>query len=113
MSRLSDALVDRDEKKMAFELAKHELLEAVMETVENAPDGIFARELAAEGEVPTCVVMGAIQSAMRQGMLDRHISKQTLTYVRLRDDGSIDLNDRIVRIYEANKYTIAHHNRRR
>ena len=113
MSRLADALVDRNEKRMALELAKHELLEAVIETVENTPDGMFARELAAEGEVPTCVVMGAIQSAMRHGMLDRHISKQTLTYVRLRDDGSIDLNDRVIRVYEANKYTIAHPNRRR
>lgn len=113
MSRLADALVDRNEKRMALELAKHELLEAVMETVENAPDGMFARELAAEGEVPTCVVMGAIQSAMRHGLLDRHTSKQTLTYVRLRDDGSIDLNDRVIRVYEANKYTIAHPNRRR
>ena len=113
MSRLSDALVDRNEKRMALELAKHELLEAVMETIEDTPDGKFAREIAAEGEVPTRVVMGVIQSAMRHGMLDRHDGRQTLTYVRLRDDGSVDLNDRVVRVYEANKYTIAHHNRRR
>ena len=107
MSRLGDALVTRNEMRVRFEEAKHELMEATLEAVEQSGNGLTAREIAGEADVPTCAVMGTVQSAMRRGLMTARRERQTVEYVKLNADGSINMNDRIARTYIANRYSIA------
>ena len=107
MSRLGDALVTRNEMRVKFEEAKHELMEATLEAVEQSGEGLTAREIAGEADVPTCAVMGTVQSAMRRGLITARRERQTVEYVKLNTDGTINMNDRIARTYIANRYSIA------
>ena len=112
MSRLGDALVARNEMRMKFEEAKHELMEATLEAVEQSGNGLTAREIAGEADVPTCAVMGTVQSAMRRGLVTARRERQTVEYVKLNADGSVNMNDRIARTYIANRYSLAETNNR-
>ena len=107
MSRLGDALMGKSVAKAKFEEAKHELMEATLEAVEQSDNGLTAREIAGEADVPTCAVMGTVQSAMRRGLLTARVERQTVEYVKLNRDGSVNMNDRIARTYEANRYSLA------
>lgn len=104
MSRLGDALMGRSVAKRRYEEATHELLEATVEAVEQSGEGLTAREIAGEADVPTCAVMGTVQSAMRRGLITARQERQTVEYVKLNRDGSVNMNDRIARTYEANRY---------
>ena len=106
MRRLGDALVTRNEMRMKFEEAKHELMEATLEAVEQSGNGLTAREIAGEADVPTCAVMGTIQSATRRGVITARRERQTVEYVKLNADGSVNMNDRIARTYLANRYSV-------
>ena len=106
MSRLGDALVTRNELRAKYEEAKHELMEATLEAVEESGNGLTAREIAGEADVPTCAVMGTVQSAMRRGLITARRERQTVEYVKLNADGSVNMNDRIARTYLANRYSI-------
>ena len=106
MSRLGDALMGRSVAKARYEEAKHELLEAMLEIIESTPDGATARDLSSEAEVPTCAIMGAVQSAMRHRIIRGRRERQTVEYVRLNRDGTVNMNDRITHTYFANRYTI-------
>ena len=106
MSRLGDALVARNEMRVRFEEAKHELVEATIEAIEQSGEGMTARELAGEAEVPTCAIMGTMQSLTRRGVVSAHRERQSVEYVKLNRDGTVNMNDRIVRTYFANCYTI-------
>ena len=106
MSRLGDALVARNEMRMRFEEAKHELMEATLEAVGESGNGLTAREIAGEADVPTCAVMGTIQSATRRGLITARRERQTVEYVKLNADGSVNMNDRIARTYIANRYSV-------
>ena len=105
MSRLGEALVARNEARMKLEEAKHELLEAVVEAVERSGDGLFARDLSAEAELPTCVVIGAVQSAVSRGLIEKRSDRIHCEFVRLNADGTINMNDRVHRTYRAARYT--------
>lgn len=107
MSRLGDALVARNETRIKFEEAKHELMEATLEAVEQSGNGLTAREIAGEADVPTCAVMGTVQSAVRRGLVRARRERQTVEYVKLNADGSVNMNDRIARTYMANRYSLA------
>lgn len=106
MSRLGDALVTRNELRAKYEEAKHELMEATLEAVEESGNGLTAREIAGEADVPTCAVMGTIQSATRRGLITARRERQTVEYVKLNADGSVNMNDRIARTYMANRYSV-------
>ena len=106
MSRLGEALVARNEMRMRFEEAKHELVEATIEAIEQSGEGMTAREIAGEADVPTCAVMGTVQSAMRRGLMTARRERQTIEYVKLNADGSVNMNDRIARTYIANRYSL-------
>ena len=106
MSRLGEALVERNEARVRYDEAKHELLEAMLEVVEHTEGGATARDLSSEADVPTCAIMGAIQSAVRQRVLRPRRERQVIEYVRLNRDGSVNMNDRMVRTYWANRYTL-------
>ena len=106
MSRLGDALVARNEMRARFEEAKHELMEATLEAVEHSNNGLTAREIAGEADVPTCAVMGTVQSAVRRGLVTARRERQTVEYVKLNADGSVNMNDRIARTYFANRYSV-------
>ena len=106
MSRLGDALIERNNAKVRYEEAKHELLEAMLEVIEENPDGATARDLSNEAEVATCAVMGVIQSAMRHRIIRGRRERQSVEYVRLNRDGTVNMNDRMVRTYFANRYTV-------
>lgn len=107
MSRLGDALVARNEMRMRFEEAKHELVEATIEAIEQSGEGMTAREIAGEADVPTCAVMGTMQSLTRRGLVRARRERQTVEYVKLNRDGTVNMNDRMTRTYEANRYSIA------
>ena len=109
MSRLGDALVARNELRARYDEAKHKLMEATLEAVEQSGNGLTAREIAGEADVPTCAVMGTVQSAMRRGLMTARREKQTVEYVKLNRDGTVNMNDRIARNYMANRYSIAQH----
>ena len=106
MSRLGDALVAKNEMKARLEEAKHELMEATLEAVEQSGNGLTAREIAGEADVPTCAVMGIVQSAVRRGLVTARRERQTVEYVKLNRDGTVNMNDRVVRNYTANRYSI-------
>lgn len=106
MSRLGEALVERNNAKMRYDEAKHELTEAMLEVIESNPEGVTARDLSSEADVPTCAIMGVVQSAIRHRIIRGHRERQSVEYVRLNRDGSINMNDRMVRTYFANRYTI-------
>ena len=107
MSRLGDALMTRSVAKAKYEEAKHELMEATLEAVEGSRNGLTAREIAGEADVPTCAVMGTIQSARRRGLMTARRERQTVEYVKLNADGTVNMNDRIARTYLANRYSVA------
>lgn len=109
MSRLGKALTERNEARARYEEAKHELLEAVIDTVERHEGGLFAHEIANEAEARTRDVMGVIQSAVRRQVLEGKNERVVAEYVRLNADGSVNMNDRVVRVYEANRYTLSHY----
>jgi DNA-binding transcriptional ArsR family regulator len=106
MSRLGDALVARNEMRMRYDEAKHELVEATIEAIEQSGEGMTARELAGEAEVPTCAIMGTVQSLTRRGLVRARRERQTVEYVKLNRDGTVNMNDRIARTYMANRYSI-------
>lgn len=106
MSRLGEALVERNNAKMRYDEAKHELMEAMLEVIANSPNGVTARDLSSEAEVPTCAIMGSVQSAMRRRIIRGDNERQSVEYVRLNRDGTINMNDRIVHTYFANRYTL-------
>jgi predicted ArsR family transcriptional regulator len=106
MSRLGDALATKNEMRMRYDEAKHELVEATIEAIEQSREGMTARELAGEAEVPTCAIMGTMQSLTRRGLVRSRRERQTVEYVRLNRDGSVNMNDRMVHTYFANRYTI-------
>ena len=106
MSRLGDALVTRNEMRARFEEAKHELVEATIEAIEQSREGMTAREIAGEADVPTCAVMGTMQSLTRRGLVRARRERQTVEYVKLNADGSVNMNDRIARTYMANRYSV-------
>ena len=105
MSRLGEALTTRNEMKMKYDMAKHELVEATIEVIEQSRGGVTARELASEAEAPTCAIMGTMQSLTRRGLVRARREKQTVEYVRLNRDGTVNMNDRIVHTYFVNRYT--------
>jgi DNA-binding transcriptional ArsR family regulator len=106
MSRLGDALVTRNEMRMRFDEAKHELVEATIEAIEQSGEGMTARELAGEAEVPTCAIMGTMQSLTRRGLVRARRERQTVEYVKLNRDGTVNMNDRMTRTYMANRYSV-------
>lgn len=104
MSRLGEALTARNEMKIKYDMAKHELVEATIEAIEQSRGGMTARELAGEAEVPTCAIMGTMQSLTRRGLVGARKERQTVEYVRLNRDGTINMNDRITHTYFSNRY---------
>ena len=106
MSRLGDALVARNEMRMRYDEAKHELVEATIEAIEQSGEGMTAREIAGEADVPTCAVMGTMQSLTRRGLVRARRERQTVEYVKLNRDGTVNMNARIARPYMANRYSI-------
>ena len=106
MSRLGEALATKNEMRMKYDEAKHELVEATIEVIEQSGEGMTARELAGEAEVPTCAIMGTVQSLTRQRLVRANRERQTVEYVKLNRDGTVNMNDRITRTYMANRYSI-------
>ena len=106
MSRLGEALVERNNARTRYEEAKHELVEATIEAIEQSREGLTARELAGEAEVPTCAIMGTMQSLTRRRLVRARRERQTIEYVKLNRDGTVNMNDRIARTYMANRYFI-------
>lgn len=104
MSRLSDAARERQIARARYEEAKHEMVEAVLEVIEREGE-CYARDIADKAEMPTCAIMGAIQSATRNGHLDSRCGTKQVVYVRMHSDGRIDTEDRVIREYSANIYS--------
>lgn len=111
MSRLADALNERNKARAQYEEAKNELLNAVIEAVA-VRGGAFAKDLAAEADLPACAVIGSIMSAEHNGILDGRKERARSVYVRLKEDGTINPNDTIVREYWAKKYSLSNNRRR-
>lgn len=107
MSRLGEALATKNEMRMRYDEAKHELVEATIEAIEQSREGMTARELAGEADVPTCAIMGTMQSLTRRRLVTARRERQTVEYVKLNRDGTVNMNDRIARTYEANRYSLA------
>lgn len=112
MSKISEALKEKRRAQLALSEAKCELLSAVVELIEESPDGLFARDVADIAGVRTREIIGTLASAEYRRIVQSHSQKREAVYVLLRPDGSVDLNDRIVRRYTCNKYSIADDTRR-
>lgn len=106
MSRLGEALATRNEMKVKYDEAKHELVEATIEAIEQSREGMTVRELAGEAEAPTCAIMGTMQSLLRRRLVRARRERQTVEYVKLNPDGTVNMNDRIRRTYIANRYSV-------
>ena len=110
MSRLSEAAKEKAIAKVKYEEAKHEMLEAVLEVVDER-GSCFARDIADMAGMSTRDVIGTIQSATRNGHLDSVCGHKTTVYVRLNEDGSVNLDERVIREYSANVYSISRRRR--
>ena len=110
MSRLSEAAKEKLLARARYEEAKHEMLEAVLEVIEHN-GSCFARDIADKAGMSTREVIGTIQSATRNGHLDAVGGRKTTTYVRLNEDGSVNLDDRVIREYSANVYSLSRRRR--
>lgn len=110
MSRIKEAAKERLIAKARYEEAKHEMLEAVLEAVDRS-GSCFARDIADMAGMSTREVIGTIQSATRNGHLDAVGGRKTTVYVRLNEDGSINLDERVVREYSANVYSLSRRRR--
>ena len=110
MSRLSEAVKEKALARARYEEAKHEMLEAVLEVIDQR-GSCFARDIADMAGLPTREVIGAIQSATHNGHLDAVGGTKTTVYVRLNEDGSINPNERVVREYGANVYSLSRRHR--
>lgn len=110
MSRLNEAIREKQIAQARYEEAKCELLEAVVEVVERSGE-CYARDIADGAEMPTRAVIGAIQSAVKHHYIDRRSGTKQVVYVRQHSDGRIDTNDKIIREYSANIYTPSRYRR--
>ena len=106
MSRLGEALAKKNEMKVKYDEAKHELVEATIEAIEQSGEGMTARELAGEAEVSTCAIIGTMQSLTRRRIVTARRERQVVEYVKLNRDGTVNMNDRIARTYMTNRYSI-------
>ena len=105
MNGLGEILNRKRELENALAEAKREALIAVVATISDN-DGCFATDIASAADLPTCAVIGVLQSGMRRGDLTARREVKQKTYVRLNDDGSINRNDTIRTQYWVNKYTV-------
>lgn len=105
MNGLGEILNKKRELENALEEAKREALIAVVTTISDN-DGCFATDIASAANLPTCAVIGVLQSGRRRGNLTARREVKQKTYVRLNEDGSINMNDIIHKQYWANKYTV-------
>ena len=105
MNKLYEILNKKRELEEALERAKREALITVVATIADN-DGCFATDIAEAANLPTCAVIGVLQSGTKRGDLVARREVMTKTYVRLNDDGTINRNDILCRKYIANKYTI-------
>ena len=112
MSKISEALKEKRRAQLALGEAKCELLSAVAELIEESPDGLFARDVADLAGVHTREIIGTLASAEHRRIIQSRPHEREAVYVLLRPDGSINPNDRIVRRYTCNKYSIADDTRR-
>ena len=111
MSRLSEIARRKAEARAALEDAKHEMHVCVVEIVEDCGE-CYARDIAERAGLNTCEVVGALQSAMYRGDIDTRNGVKRIEYVRLLPDGSVDMNDKLVREYRAKVYVPADRHRR-
>ena len=105
MNKLYEILNTKRELEEALERTKREALIAVVATIADN-DGCFATDIADAANLPTCAVIGVLQSGTKRGDLVARRGVKTKTYVRLNEDGTINRNDILRRQYFANKYTI-------
>lgn len=105
MNKLGEILNKKRELENALEETKREALVTVVATISDN-DGCFATDIASAADLPTCAIIGVLQSGMRRGNLTARREIKQKTYVRLNEDGSINMNDTIRRQYWANKYIV-------
>lgn len=105
MNMLGEILNKKRELEIALEEAKREAMTVVVATISDN-DGCFATDIASTANLPTCAVIGVLQSGVRRGNLTARRERKQKTYVRLNEDGSINMNDTVRKVYWANKYTV-------
>jgi hypothetical protein len=105
MSRLSDAMREKEMMRARYDETKHEVVEAALEFIEER-GRCYAREVADEAGRPTREIIGVLQSAEYHGILTSRRSKRENVYVRLRPDGTVDMNDKVICRYSANTYEL-------
>lgn len=105
MNMLGEILNKKRELEIALEEAKREAMTVVVATISDN-DGCFATDIASAANLPTCAVIGVLQSGVRRGNLTARRERKQKTYVRLNEDGSINMNDIVRKVYWANKYTV-------
>ena len=110
MSRIKEAAKERAIAKARYEEAKHEMFEAVLEVIDHK-GSCFARDVADIAGMSTRDVIGTIQSAMCSGHLEVVSGRKTTVYVRLNEDGSINTDERVIREYSANVYSLSRRRR--
>ena len=103
MANLNNAINKAKKAKEVYRQAKWELDEAILNTIEEK-GGMFARDIANEGKVPTATIIGAMQSLEMRGHLVSTSETKETTYVRLDANGEVDMDDIVVKRYKANKY---------
>lgn len=111
MSRLSEIARRKEEARAALEEAKHEMHACVVEIVEDNGE-CYARDIAERAGLNTCEVIGALQSALYRGDIDTRNGVKRIEYVRLLPDGSVNMDDKLVREYRAKVYVPVDRRRR-
>lgn len=100
MSKLSQVIARRQNAKKELYDANAEMRIEIREAVK-ARGGAFAADLADEAGVPSC----AIANIMASTLIARKRTRR-VTYVRLNDDNSVNMDDLLIKKSRVNYYTV-------
>lgn len=103
MSRLSEIAKRKEEAVVALDRAKNEMRACIVEIVDDCGE-CYARDIAERAGLSTFEIAGAMQSALYRGEIEARNGTKRIEYVRLRSDGSINMDDKLVREYRAKVY---------
>jgi hypothetical protein len=105
MNNIVMAAKKRKEAEIALKEAKHSFINSVVEVVAENPQGIYARDIVSmtDNEVAIQSVVGALTTGSCDNRIVAKGTVRKTKFVKLNDDGTVDMNNSIVvkdRVYK-------------
>ena len=102
----NEAFANKNKMKERYDEARLKLMEATIEIIKQNDKGMTARELADESGMDIHVIVGIMQSLIKQGLVVAKKEEQKVEYVRLNCDKNTNMNNKIISKYVINRYFI-------